>query len=277
MKRMLIMIRAGLFILFCTLGLISFGQDVDEHDGNRLYDHNLDENKWEKIRNDIRYEGSEGGPGRRWTYESNREYNDARRKSGNGNGNGNGGGGSGTGGAGSGSTEAPDDPSTSSSPPPRSTSRPPTGLGFLGYIFLAVFIVALIVLIYFLFINAPKKGKQVGTPIILEDVNPTEIPLTELQKMLQEALAKKDYRGAVRIYFIFIVRDLAEKKWIHWEKEKTNFHYLREMAGKPEYDDFNRSVSYFEIIWYGQREIDESKFQQIKPNFTKFLDRLGVK
>ena len=266
------------FILFVLLGMNSFAQDVDDHDGNRLYDHDLDENKWEEIRNDIRYEGSEGGAGRPWTYESNREYNDARRKAGNGNGggNGNGNGGSGSGGLGSGSTDKPQDPSSSSSPPPRSSSSP-TGLGFLGYIFLAIFIVGLIVLIYFLFINAPKKGKQVGEPIMLDEVNPTEIPLTELQKLLQEALTKKDYRGAIRIYFIFIVRDLAEKKWIRWEKEKTNFHYLREMAGRPEYDDFNKSVSYFEIIWYGKRELDENKFQQIKPNFTKFLDRLGVK
>ncbi|MBK6527473.1 MAG: hypothetical protein IPG07_19110 [Crocinitomicaceae bacterium] len=37
--------------------------------------------------------------------------------------------------------------------------------------------------------------------------------------MLQEALARADYRGAVRIYFIFIVRDLSQKNWINWEKE----------------------------------------------------------
>ena len=67
------------------------------------------------------------------------------------------------------------------------------------------------------------------------------------------------------------------KNWISWEKEKTNFHYLREMTGKNEFDDFNKSVSYFEIIWYGKRDLDVSKFEQIRPNFTSFLDKLGVK
>ena len=247
-----------------------------QHDGNTLYDHDLDEDKWQDIRDGIRYEGVENGPGREWTYESQKEFNDAKRN-GNGNGGGSGGGnGSGHGsGSGSGSSKQFKSP-PKMSPPPKMSS-PSGGLGGLGYVLLAVFIVALIFLIYYLFINRPKDGKKVGTAIHLDEINPIEIPLTELQKLLQEAIDKGDYRGAVRIYFIFIIRDLSEKKWIQWEKEKTNFHYLREMSGKNEFDDFNRSVSFFEIIWYGKREIDEQIFNQVKPNFTGFLDKLGVR
>jgi len=146
----------------------------------------------------------------------------------------------------------------------------------LGYVLLIIFVLALIALIFFMFINSERKGKKVGEAIELEEINPTEIPLSELEKLLKEAIDKGDYRGAVRIYFIFIIRDLSDKEWIQWEKEKTNFHYLREMAGKTEFDDFNRSVSYFEIIWYGKREIDAGKFEEIKPNFTTFLKKLGV-
>lgn len=98
-----------------------------------------------------------------------------------------------------------------------------------------------------------------------------------MQRLLNEALAKQDYRGAVRIYFIFIVRDLAQKNAIQWQREKTNFHYLIEMSGKTDYDDFNTSVSYFEIIWYGERQLDQAKFEQIRPVFTRFMDKLGIK
>jgi hypothetical protein len=128
-----------------------------------------------------------------------------------------------------------------------------------------------------MYVNTPKKGKKINSVFEFEEINPIEIPLTELQRLLKEAIANGYYRGAVRIYFIFIIRDLAAKNWIDWEKDKTNFHYLREMSGKKEYEDFNRSVSYFEIIWYGKRELDATKFEQIKPNFTRFLDKLGVK
>ncbi|MEO9533677.1 MAG: hypothetical protein ABJG68_01660 [Crocinitomicaceae bacterium] len=268
-----------LFYISCLLlSLNSFGQA----EGNELYDHDLDENKWERIRDGIRYEGSENGAGRQWTYESNKEYNESKRQHGtsnNGNGTGNGtGSGDGNGGPSNGASELPEDQDTyESAPPPRLNSPSFEGLGAIGYVLMAVFVIALVFLIYYMYVNTPKKGKKITSTFELEDVNPTEIPLTELQRLLQEALSKGDYRGAVRIYFIFIIRDLSNKNWIDWEKEKTNFHYLREMSGKKEYEDFNRSVSYFEIIWYGKRELDAQKFEQIKPNFTQFLDKLGVK
>jgi hypothetical protein len=256
----------------------SFGQD------DEIYDHGLDQNKWQDIRDGIRYEGQQEGPGRQWTYESSEEHERERRnyEGGGSGGNGYGGGG----GDGSGNrydgSERSQRQNYDPPPPSNTTYSSPNFGGFsvFGYILLAVFAVALMFLIYYLFVNAERKGKKVkvdGGIINIEDVNPVEIPLTELQRLLQEALARKDYRGAVRIYFMFIVRDLAEKKHIKWEKEKTNFHYLREMSGKNEFNDFNVSVSYFEIIWYGQRELDADKFEQVRPNFTRFLDKLGVK
>ena len=263
-----------ILILFMLFSWLSKAQDDD---GNKLYDHKLNENKWEDIRDGIRYEGVEKGPGRQWTYENDKEYNDAKEAYEEGEGDGSGGG-NGSGGSGHGASKPP---KSSSSPrrssPPKMGSPALGGLGVIGYVLLFLFIAALAVLIFYLFLNAPKKGKSVGEPIEIDEVNPTEIPLTELQRLLQEALSNGDYRGAIRIYFIFIIRDLAQRKWIRWEKEKTNFHYLREMSGKPEFDDFNRSVSYFEIIWYGKREIDAGKFEEVKPNFTRFLDKLGVK
>lgn len=254
-----------------------------QNDGNDLYEHRLNEEKWSDLREGIRYEGTEQGPGREWTYDSKQDYEQAIKKYGNGgngnqgdgNGNQGGGNGQGTGGNKSGSSNQNQD--TSYEQPSSSPSFSGAGLGVFGYILLGIFVLALAFLIYYMFVNRQRDGAKVGAPIELEEMHPSEIPLSELERLLREALAKGDYRGAIRIYFIFIIRDLADKKWISWQKEKTNFHYLREMSGKNEYDDFNRSVSYFEIIWYGKREIDSAKFEQIRPSFTRFLDKLGVK
>lgn len=250
------------------LSNVSFGQQDD------LYDHGLDENKWNELRDGIRYENQPEGAGREWTYESKRDYETARKDRKNSGGAGSersdGGGGDG------GRMRNPELPDTYDAPETPKTNLNFSGLGPLGYVLLAVFVVLIAILIYFLFVNRVKDGKNV-TAVNLDDTAPTEIPLTELERMLQEALARGDYRGAVRIYFIFIIRDLSQKNWINWEKEKTNFQYLREMSSRSEYYDFNQSVSYFEIIWYGKREIDKSTFEKIKPDFTKFLDKLGIK
>ena len=249
-----------------------YGQDED------LYNHQLNENKWDDIRRSIRYEDQpEGTAGREWTYENDQEYRrELKRQGGNGGNGGSGGSGQGDGGEYDGSSSERSD---SYRTPPEQQSAPSVfnGLGVIGYILLGAFILLVAFLIYKLFVDAQRDGKKVVTINNFEDQSPTEIPLTELERLLQEALAKGDYRAAVRIYFIFIIRDLAQKNWIRWEKDKTNFQYLREMSGKAEYTDFNRSVSYFEIIWYGKREIDRATFEKIKPDFTRFLDKLGIR
>ena len=236
-----------------------------------MYKHRLDERKWEEIKDGIRHEGQKEGPGKEWTYESKEDYRKARKQSGvNQNGDGWGG---------DGANNLKHEQKANRSKP---RAKPPEinmnigGLGLVGYILIVVFIIGLAFLIYYLYLNSDKDGTKINNELELTDVDPTKIELSELQRLLQEALSKSNYRGAIRIYFIFIVRDLAEKNWIKWEKEKTNFHYLREMSGKKEFDDFNVLVSYFEIIWYGKRELDKSKFEQIQANFTEFLEKLGV-
>lgn len=269
MNRYLIYITTVFF-----LANYSFAQ---EDDG--LYDHGLDEKKWSELRDAIRYENQpEGGAGREWTYESKREYETSKRNRGNGGGDG--GTGRGDGGSGDGGSqrerESRDWDSDSSPPETKSSDSTFNGLGWLGYVLLGLFVVLLAFLVYYFFVNRERDGKKV-VEMNLEDTAPLEIPLTELERLLQDALSRGDYRSAVRIYFIFIIRDLSQKNWIRWEKEKTNFQYLREMGGRSEYADFNQSVSYFEIIWYGKREIDKSTFEQIRPDFIRLLDKLGVK
>ena len=257
------------WILHIVFGLMAFSSLSQD-----LYDHKLDKEKWSEIRDNIRYEGRDGA-GREWTYESQEEYERARRNKGNGNGKGSG---SGDGNGGEDVAKSHTTPQKVN-PPQWNPSTPNlASLSWLGWLFIIIFGAAIIGLIVYLVMNnKPNVGnKKVDLDDYYEDVAPADIPLTELQKRLKEALDKGDYRGAVRIYYLFILKDLSEKQWIFWEKEKTNMHYLREMGGKPEFDDFNKSISYFEVIWYGKRQIDQNQFQTIQPNFTNLLQKLGV-
>ena len=136
-------------------------------------------------------------------------------------------------------------------------------------------ILVLITLVCSYTINAQTVDEIIDN--YFENVAPSEIPLTELQKKLKEAIEIENYREAIRIYYLFILKDLSEKHWILWEREKTNMHYLREMSDKTEFDDFNKSIGYFEVIWYGKRDIDQNQFNSIRPYFTNLLDKLGVK
>ena len=248
-----------------------------------LYDHQLDEEKWNNIRDNIRYEGKDH-VGEEWAYENEKDYEKAKKRQGKGNGQGSGSGGNGDGG-GEGSENRNDPTSNKNTIPQKNPDWRPnwnpnlSGLSWLGWLLMIVFGAGLIALIVYLIMNS--KGSPGAKKVILDDyfenIAPSEIPLTELQRRLKEAIDSGDYRGAIRIYYLFILKDLSEKNWINWEREKTNMHYLREMSGKTEFDDFNKSISYFEVIWYGKREIDQNQFRKIEPNFTNLLDKLGVK
>ncbi len=147
-------------------------------------------------------------------------------------------------------------------------------LTILGIILLAILIAFIL---YRVYTNRQPGGNQKIDLNESDDMSPEEISKTELELALEKAIKNGDYRAAVRVYFIFIMKDLVEKGWIEWEKEKTNLAYLREMMGRDEYNDFNQCVTIFEIVWYGKRDINESEFDALKGHFKKLLDKLGVK
>ena len=150
-----------------------------------------------------------------------------------------------------------------------------SGLGTFGSILLySLLAVFLGYIIYMLFVNTSfsDKGKSIKTEIL--ERAPVEIPKSELEQMLEDALVNKDYRLAIRIYFIFILKDLSSKKWIVWKKEKTNSAYLSEMTKRKEYSLFNESVTIFELAWYGNYNIRQQDYLAIEPKLKQLLKDL---
>ncbi len=143
-----------------------------------------------------------------------------------------------------------------------------------GTIIAILVILGFAALVFYLFFNTPIQLPSKKIPKDLESVIPTEIPKTELELLLEKALSKEDYREAIRIYFIFIIRGLIIKDWIVWEKEKTNFSYLIEMRNKPYSDEFEATVSVYEIVWYGERILTKEEYLSLEPRFKNLVKNL---
>ena len=165
-----------------------------------------------------------------------------------------------------------------SKPKRRKKSSPPSGpsnlsgfMQFLVYLGYAVIIAVVIFIVYKLILNYNGNEEGAVVEMNFDDVPPSEIPKTELERRLEEALAREDYREAVRIYFIFIIKDLSMKNWITWERKKTNMSYLIEMRSKSQFNLFNETVSIYDIVWYGNYTITKTNFHEVEPKFKQLL------
>lgn len=148
------------------------------------------------------------------------------------------------------------------------------GSGFWRILLILIVAVAAVLLIYFLLRN--KKPQDTKIVVNVEDEwNPEVIMKTELELKLEAATEREDFRECVRIYFTFILKELIKKGWIRWKKEKTNHHYVMEMGGRNGSLGFMECVRIYDLVWYGEYEIDREIFEMLQPtllNYYKSLD-----
>lgn len=151
------------------------------------------------------------------------------------------------------------------------------GMGTIGYIFIIIVACVILGAIIYYLMNRKKNEKVDSEPYEPEpeEINPLAISKTELQLKIEECLANKDYRTAIRLYYVFTLKALAEKKWIDWKKEKTNVSYLMEMHGKEEFNDFQNCTQIYEYAWYGKVPVSEQQYQSIEPVYRNLILHLN--
>lgn len=137
-------------------------------------------------------------------------------------------------------------------------------------------IIALVFLLWKIFGNAKflKNKKIKGGEFSFLDEAEDNLEESDLERFLREALEKKQYKIAVRIYYLMTIKELIQQNYIVWKKNKTNFEYLTEMRDRKEFDHFRSLTRAFEIVWYGDVEIQENEFSKLSPSFSSFINSI---
>ena len=104
--------------------------------------------------------------------------------------------------------------------------------------------------------------------------NPEIVPVIDLENRLKQAMMKEKYREAVRVYFTLILKELIRLNQIKWTREKTNHEYLMGLKNKAYYTPFSACIHIFDVIWYGEYEIDKHRFNEVEPTLRAFLNTL---
>ncbi len=164
---------------------------------------------------------------------------------------------------------------------PHTTSYHPPPLHSIGNFFnaglfkLLMFLVVGILLFFILrhlFLNEEsnlfnKRRKKLKTSD--EPFENIEV-FSEWELALKNALAKNDYRLAVRVLYLETLQKLHQQGLITFEQEKTNWDYVTQLSGTLHTQSFTTLTTYFDYIWYGNFLIDSEKYHTVETLYRNF-------
>lgn len=155
-------------------------------------------------------------------------------------------------------------------------TTPSMDLGGFKYIFYFLIAGAILFLLAKILQNmnsSPEIDINKGKVYTLKEVEEKILEI-DLDKILNDALSAKEYRIALRINFLIIIKKLTLSGKIVWTKEKTNWEYLNEIRDKILADEFKLIVLTFESIWYGEHDLNENQFNKLQSSYETFKSSL---
>lgn len=111
------------------------------------------------------------------------------------------------------------------------------------------------------------KGAKASPVFTIEEENIHEISFTS---EIAAAEAAGNFRKAVRLHYLEMLKALSDHSLIAWETQKTNHDYARELRNTPYTNDFSRLTYWFDYIWYGELPVDAKLYADIREKFWKF-------
>ncbi|MGF1564447.1 MAG: DUF4129 domain-containing protein [Flavobacteriales bacterium] len=144
---------------------------------------------------------------------------------------------------------------------------------------LSIVVILLLTLIVYLIVRHMNERDIAVGRADLSDYSLEQLDATanesDLERFLREALERKEYRAAVRIYYLLALNRLNERGLIRWERDKTNRSYLNELSDAGLRNRFGDLTLTYEVMWYGEAPIDEAVFGTLQPEFANFIKHLN--
>lgn len=122
-----------------------------------------------------------------------------------------------------------------------------------------------------LFGRRGPRARDAADPLLgaeaIEDV--------DLQSLLADAVARSDWRAAVRLRYLVALQRLDARGVVQWSPDKTNRTFVREASARGGADvgrAFGDVTRAFETVWYGGADVSAPRYARIEARF----ERLGA-
>lgn len=93
----------------------------------------------------------------------------------------------------------------------------------------------------------------------------------DFSTLISEAVSNKDYRLAIRYYYLFLLKKLDQFDIISYDAQKTTFDYQTEVEGSKYASGFSKATYYYTYIWYGEFVIDEAVYKKTSYVYDELL------
>lgn len=91
----------------------------------------------------------------------------------------------------------------------------------------------------------------------------------DITLLINKAIEDKNYRLAIRYYYLLILQKLSNSNVINWEQQKTNEDYIKEIKQEAIKNKFISSTYLYDFVWYGNFEVDETAFLKAQHKFNE--------
>jgi len=101
------------------------------------------------------------------------------------------------------------------------------------------------------------------------DIHNTEqlIQHADFEQLIAEMEKQGDTRQGIRLYYLWLLKDLKEHELIVWLPEKTNADYLFELKEETLKKKFSYLSYLYNYIWYGEFSIGDMEYSSAKQAF----------
>lgn len=155
----------------------------------------------------------------------------------------------------------------------------PFGGTVFQVIMIVVFIAVLVIIINKLLgsnIRLKNKKKASGNAEDTIDNLEENLMESDLMRWLRQAVQDKNYRLALRIYYLMIIKELANNGLIDWQKEKTNLDYLYEMRNHGGHHQFEELTGIYQLVWYGEKDLGDSYLIEASHKFKSYFQSINA-
>jgi hypothetical protein len=147
-------------------------------------------------------------------------------------------------------------------------------LQLVGY---AIIIAIVLTILYYVAQHIKIDSRLDKRPLTADDPmkNVEHIDELDVNQLLQKSIAEGNFKLAVRLYFLRLLKGLHTGGVIAWKKDKTNRDYLSEIFARNFYFNEVRQLTLaYELLWYGDHTVTNEIYKELFREFDAIQQKL---